>query len=159
MYCPFCHAEDTKVIDSRLGTEGRTVRRRRECLACRDRFTTYEEIEMSFPRIIKRDGQRSAFNENKLRNGMMRALEKRPVNQEQIDAAMSHIKNRLHVSGEREVAAVTLGKWVMEELLQLDRVAYLRFASVYLSFDDPEAFILEIQKLSNSGKHEPQKTA
>lgn len=149
MRCPFCKAEDTKVIDSRLsGSEGNTIRRRRECISCQGRFTTYEEIEMSFPRIVKRDGRRSGFDENKLRHSMLIALEKRPVEQVQLDKAINEIKQQLHVSGEREISAMKLGEWAMEELRKLDLVAYVRFASVYLSFDDTDAFIREIQKLS-----------
>lgn len=154
MHCPFCKAIDTKVIDSRLGSEGDTVRRRRECLDCAGRFTTYEATEMSFPRIVKRDGRRGTFEESKLRNGLVKALEKRPVSSEQIDDAVSRIKNRLHATGEREVPAATLGEWLMEELRKLDLVAYVRFASVYLSFDDTDAFIREIQKLRKEQTHE-----
>ena len=156
MYCPFCKAEDTKVIDSRLGGEGDQVRRRRECIECTARFTTYESIEMSFPRIIKRDGRRSNFDEVKLRSGVLRSLEKRPVNNEQVEAALARIKNRLYATGEREVSSTTLGHWVMEELLKLDRVAYMRFASVYLSFEDTDAFIQEIEKLRKEHRHEPE---
>ncbi|MEM9242916.1 MAG: transcriptional regulator NrdR [Pseudomonadota bacterium] len=166
MYCPFCKAEDTKVIDSRLGGDGSTVRRRRECVACQGRFTTYEEIEMSFPRIIKRDGSRSSFDEAKLRRGMLIALEKRPISQDQIEAAISRIKNRLHTSGEREISALKLGEWTMDELCKLDLVAYVRFASVYLCFENTDAFINEIQKLTLLGRdsqkisrHEASKTA
>ena len=147
MHCPFCKEEDTKVIDSRLGNNGRTVRRRRECPTCTGRFTTYEAIEMSFPRIVKRDGRRSNFDEAKLRDGFLKALEKRPVGDEQIEVAVTAIKNRLHACSEREVSASTLGHWVMDQLRDLDLVAYVRFASVYLSFDDPEAFVQEIRKL------------
>jgi transcriptional repressor NrdR len=156
MYCPFCKAIDTKVVDSRLGGEGDQVRRRRECIECEARFTTYESVEMSFPRIVKRDGRRSNFDEAKLSNGILKALEKRPVSNDQVEAALARIKNRLYATGEREVEASVLGDWVMEELLKLDRVAYLRFASVYLSFEDTDAFIQEIEKLRKEHQHETE---
>ncbi len=140
MHCPFCQYVDTRVIDSRLAGEGDQVRRRRECLACSARFTTYETAELSFPRVIKRSGAREPFAENKLRNGMLHALEKRPVATESIEQAMMHIKRRTLALGEREVAANQIGEWVMEELRGLDEVAYIRFASVYMSFDDVTAF-------------------
>lgn len=150
MRCPFCKAEDTKVIDSRLsGSEGNTIRRRRECINCQGRFTTYEEIEMSFPRIVKRDGRRSSFDESKLRHSMLIALEKRPVEQVQLDKAINEIKQQLHSSGEREISTMKLGEWAMGQLRKLDLVAYVRFTSVYLSFDNTDAFIREIQKLSS----------
>lgn len=147
MFCPFCQAADTKVIDSRLVTGGNEVRRRRECLECKERFTTFETAELIMPRIIKRDGCRSPFDEEKLRNGMLKALEKRPVSIETIQAAVNRIKHRLQVTGEREVSAQLVGEIVMEELRSLDQVAYVRFASVYRSFQDVQAFQDEIQKL------------
>lgn len=147
MRCPFCGAMDTKVIDSRLAGDGDTVRRRRECLTCAERFTTYETAELVMPRIIKRDGTRTTFDEAKLRSGILRALEKRPVNTEAIEAAVSRIKRRLRGTGEREVQSRALGEWVMEELRALDQVAYVRFASVYRSFQDVKAFREEIERL------------
>ncbi len=149
MHCPFCKTEETKVIDSRLGSDGMSVRRRRECLNCSRRFNTTEQVEKVFPRIIKRDGRRSNFEEGRLRHGMLTALEKRPVNEVQIESALNRIKDQLHSSGEREVPSQLLGQWVMNELRQLDPVAYVRFASVYLSFDDTDAFIQEIKKLKS----------
>ncbi|MCP4474237.1 MAG: transcriptional regulator NrdR [Gammaproteobacteria bacterium] len=149
MHCPFCKTEETKVIDSRLGSDDMSVRRRRECLHCSRRFNTAEQVEKVFPRIIKRDGRRSNFEEARLRHGMLTALEKRPVNEEQIESALNRIKEQLHSSGEREVPSQLLGQWVMNELRQLDPVAYVRFASVYLSFDDTDAFIQEIKKLKS----------
>lgn len=147
MRCPFCGADDTKVIDSRLANEGAEVRRRRQCLTCDERFTSYESAELAMPRLIKRDGSRVAFDEEKLRAGMMRALEKRPVSSERIEAAIRRIKHRLRAGGEREVASRTLGEWVMEALRELDHVAYVRFASVYHSFQDVDAFRDEIERL------------
>jgi len=149
MRCPFCVAPDTKVIDSRLANEGDHVRRRRECLTCGERFTTYESAELSMPRIIKRDGMRVPFDEAKLRAGMMHALQKRSVPTERIEAAINHIMHRLRASGEREVKSRRVGDLVMDELRGLDQVAYVRFASVYQSFKDVSAFRDEIDRLEN----------
>lgn len=148
MHCPFCSAHDTKVIDSRLVADGDQVRRRRECLACQERFTTFETAELVLPRVIKQDGRRQPFDEDKLRAGLLRALEKRPVSVEQIEAAISHIKHRLRATGEREVKAMVVGEMVMNELKQLDEVAYIRFASVYRRFQDLNQFREEIERLS-----------
>lgn len=147
MHCPFCDAEETKVIDSRLANEGAVVRRRRECLTCSERFTTFETAELVMPKIVKNDGRREPFNEDKLRAGVVRALEKRPVSQEDIESAMGRIKKRLRSTGDREVNAGILGQWVMDELRDLDHVAYVRFASVYRSFEDINAFREEIERL------------
>jgi transcriptional repressor NrdR len=147
MRCPFCGAQDTKVIDSRLSGEGDQVRRRRECLSCGERFTTYESAELNLPRVIKQDGSRVPFESRKLAAGMMRALEKRPVSTERIDAALDRIRRKLIASGEREVPSRRIGEWVMEELRGLDQVAYVRFASVYRSFQDVNAFREEIERL------------
>jgi transcriptional repressor NrdR len=149
MHCPFCNAEDTKVIDSRLVSDGQQVRRRRECPDCNERFTTFETAELVFPHIIKRDGRRSPFDENKLRAGMLRALEKRPVSNEQFEEAAQRILRRLRGIGEREVNSQLLGEWVMNELRALDEVAYVRFASVYRSFQDVHAFNEEIRRLQD----------
>ncbi len=147
MHCPFCAAEDTKVIDSRLVAEGDQVRRRRECLSCAERFTTYEVAELVMPRIIKQNGDREPFNEEKLRAGFHRALEKRPVSVEDIEAVINQIKHDLRAMGEREVRSRVLGELVMENLKKLDKVAYVRFASVYKSFEDVEEFRLAIESL------------
>lgn len=147
MHCPFCAFEETKVIDSRLTLEGDQVRRRRECLSCSERFTTYEAADIALPALIKRDGRRCAFSESKLLNGILKSLEKRPVSTEQVDEVMRRLKHRLRTCGEREVRTELLGEWVMEELLQLDEVAYVRFASVYKSFQDLDAFRMEIQRM------------
>jgi transcriptional repressor NrdR len=138
---------ETKVTDSRLAAEGRQIRRRRECLQCGERFTTFETAELLMPLIIKGDRSRESFNETKLRTGMEKALEKRPVPREQVDAAVSRIVHKVRVLGEREVPSRTIGELVMEELRQLDEVAYVRFASVYRQFEDVEAFHEEIERL------------
>ncbi|MCU7939499.1 MAG: transcriptional regulator NrdR [gamma proteobacterium symbiont of Bathyaustriella thionipta] len=147
MRCPFCNAPDTKVIDSRLANEGDSVRRRRECLTCAERFTTFETAELVMPRIIKSDGSRVPFDEQKLLQGMSKALEKRPVSMETIEQAVNHIKYNLRATGDREVPANRLGEWVMDELKKLDQVAYVRFASVYRSFQDIDEFRQEIERL------------
>lgn len=152
MYCPFCNANDTKVTDSRLMRETNQVRRRRECLICKERFTTYETAELALPCIIKRDNRRDQFNEEKLRAGILRALEKRPVGLEQIENAISHIIHKARTSGEREIPSPQIGEWVMEELRNLDQVAYVRFASVYRSFQDINEFREEISRLENHNK-------
>ena len=149
MRCPFCSADDTRVIDSRLSDEGDSVRRLRECEVCRERFTTFERAELHLPQVIKSDGRREAFNEDKLRAGMSRALEKRPVTAEAVEAMIGKLRHRLLASGERELKSRTLGEWVMEELRELDPVAYVRFASVYRSFQDVDAFREEIQRLQS----------
>ncbi len=147
MHCPFCAAPDTRVVDSRLSGDGVQVRRRRECAECSERFTTYETAELNLPRIVKQDGSRQPFVEEKLRSGLCKALEKRPVSMEQIEDAVCKIKHKLLSLGEREVHARQIGDWVMDELKNLDHVAYIRFASVYLSFDDVDAFRKAIEKL------------
>ena len=148
MYCPFCKADDTKVVDSRLVADGGQVRRRRECLSCSERFTTYEMAELVMPRVIKTDGTREPFDENKLRDGLQRALEKRPVSIEQIEVALTQIRHFLQVTGEREVPSRMIGEAVMGKLRELDEVAYVRFASVYRSFQDLSEFQDELNRLS-----------
>ena len=140
MRCPFCTAQDTRVINSRLANDGDQVRRRRECVVCKERFTTYEATEFNLPRVIKRDGLREPFNEAKLRAGILRALEKRPVSSDQIEAAIIRINKKLMSSGDREIAALDIGELVMQELSALDHVAFVRFASVYRSFQDVSEF-------------------
>ncbi|MFZ5843758.1 MAG: transcriptional regulator NrdR [Pseudomonadota bacterium] len=147
MHCPFCSADDTKVIDSRLVADGTQVRRRRECTQCSERFTTFETAELVMPRIVKNDGSRQPFDEGKLRAGMMRAVEKRPVSVEQIEEAIGHIMSKLRATGEREVQSKVLGELVMAELRKLDEVAFVRFASVYRRFQDVQEFRDEIAKL------------
>lgn len=148
MHCPFCHANDTKVIDSRLISEGDQVRRRRECLSCSERFTTFESAELLMPRVVKQDGTRQPFDEDKLNRGFSRALEKRPVSIEQIETAINNIKYRLRATGEREVTSLMVGEEVMQELRKLDDVAYVRFASVYRSFQDINEFKEEVERLA-----------
>jgi len=147
MRCPFCAAQDTRVVDSRLASEGDQVRRRRECASCKERFTSYEAAELTLPKIIKRDGARESFNEKKLRSGMQRALEKRPVNSEDIEAAISRIKKTMTAMGDREISADGLGELVMRELRALDHVAFVRFASVYRSFQDVDEFTQIIESM------------
>jgi len=147
MFCPFCNTEDTKVIESRLVGEGSQVRRRRECIACKERFTTFETAELVMPHIIKNDGTRRPFDEKKLRQGLERALEKRPVGVEEIETAVGHILHRIRETGEREVTSAYIGEIVMDELRGLDKVAFVRFASVYRSFEDINEFREEIQRL------------
>ncbi|WP_108124131.1 transcriptional regulator NrdR [Saccharospirillum mangrovi] len=149
MHCPFCKAQDTKVIDSRLVAEGEQVRRRRECLECGERYTTYESAELLMPRLIKQNGNREAFDEFKLRAGLQRALEKRPVSVEDVEAAIARIKQALRATGERELPSRRVGEAVMDELRELDQVAYVRFASVYRSFQDLSEFRSEIDRLES----------
>jgi transcriptional repressor NrdR len=147
MYCPFCGHVETKVTDSRLAGEGRQIRRRRECLSCGERFTTFETAELVMPMVVKGDRSRETFDEAKVRAGMEKALEKRPVPREQLDEALSRITHRVRSLGDREVQSRAIGELVMDELRQLDEVAYVRFASVYRHFEDVEAFHEEIQRL------------
>ncbi len=154
MHCPFCAAEDTKVIDSRLAADGNQIRRRRECVQCGERFTTFETAELVIPRVIKTDGSRQPFDEHKLRRGMMHALQKRPVALEQIEGALSHVMSRLRATGEREVRSRLIGELMMEELRRLDQVAYVRFASVYRNFQDIAEFRDAIDRLDDGGAHE-----
>ncbi|OPX54511.1 transcriptional repressor NrdR [Oceanospirillum multiglobuliferum] len=148
MYCPFCGAQETKVTDSRLVAEGDQVRRRRECLGCGERFTTYETAELVMPRVVKHDGTRELFSEEKLRAGILRALEKRPVSTESFEAAIERIRQRMRAKGEREIPSRLIGEEVMAQLRLLDQVAYIRFASVYRSFQDLDEFRAEIDRLA-----------
>ncbi|MBK1617763.1 transcriptional regulator NrdR [Lamprobacter modestohalophilus] len=147
MRCPYCGAQDTKVMDSRLSGDGDQVRRRRRCGACGERFTTYEAAELNLPRVIKRDGTRVPFDGRKLRTGLMRAVEKRPISTEQVEAAIARIHRQLLGTAEGEISARKIGELVMEELRGLDQVAYVRFASVYRKFEDVAAFREEIERL------------
>jgi len=150
MHCPFCNASDTKVIDSRLVADGGQVRRRRECQACHERFTTFEAAELLMPKVIKQDGTREPFDEQKLRNGLQRALEKRPVSVEAIESSLNSMRHYLQALGEREIKSLVIGEKVMEELRSLDQVAYVRFASVYRSFQDISEFQQEIDRLQGA---------
>jgi len=159
MFCPFCSHEETKVIDSRLAADGRQVRRRRQCLDCNERFTTFESPELVMPRLIKSDNSRQPFDEMKLRAGMVRALEKRPVPAEDLEQAIGHVVHKLRTMGEREVPARLVGELAMEELRKLDEVAYVRFASVYRSFQDVTEFqdeIRRLQEISNAAASREQ---
>lgn len=149
MHCPFCGAIDTKVVDSRLVASGDQVRRRRECISCEERFTTFETADLIMPRLIKQDGSRQPFDENKLRAGMLRALEKRPVSLEMLEESVAGIKRTLRGKGEREVQSLLVGELVMNELRKLDEVAYIRFASVYRRFQDLNEFRKEIERMAN----------
>ena len=155
MKCPFCNAPDTQVVDSRVNEEGTSVRRRRRCPKCSKRFTTYETIELRLPQVVKQDGRRTEFSRDKLVTGFRRALHKRTVPTEKVDAAVERIVQNLLALGAREVPARQIGDMVMDELYQLDQVAYIRFASVYRAFQDVEDFrnvIQEVQKPSGRRK-------
>ncbi len=147
MYCPFCQHQDTRVIDSRVSEDGSTIRRRRECEKCAERFNTFETAELKLPTLVKSDGRREAFDERKLRTGFERSLQKRPVSAEQIDSAVRGVIHALRMTGEREIASRRVGVFVMEELKKLDQVAYVRFASVYRKFEDVADFREEIERL------------
>ncbi|OZI13974.1 transcriptional regulator NrdR [Sodalis-like symbiont of Philaenus spumarius] len=149
MHCPFCSAVDTKVIDSRLVGERTQVRRRRQCVICHERFTTFEVAELVLPRVIKSNDVREPFNEEKLRRGFLKALEKRPVKSDDVEMAINHIKSQLRATGEREVPSKMIGNLVMDALKKLDKVAYIRFASVYRSFEDIREFGEEIARLQD----------
>tara|TARA_B100000686_G_scaffold58526_1_gene62867 strand:+ start:7341 stop:7856 length:516 start_codon:yes stop_codon:yes gene_type:complete len=149
LHCPFCNNEETKVIDSRLAGEGWQVRRRRECQQCDERYTTFETAELVMPHVIKRDDSREPFDQIKLRSGILRALEKRPVKSEDIEKSIERVTHLLQTMGEREVSGRLIGDMVMEELRKLDQVAYVRYASVYRSFQDITEFQKEIEKLQS----------
>ena len=152
MHCPFCQAQDTKVIDSRLVGDGTQIRRRRECELCKARFTTFETADLALPRIIKSDGERQPFNGTKLKAGMLRALEKRPLSSEEVDAVFGNVLTQILQLGEREIPSRMLGEIVMKSLKSVDQVAYVRFASVYRDFQDIEEFAQEISTLSKEKK-------
>ena len=153
MHCPFCQHEDTRVIDSRLTEDGSSVRRRRECEQCGERFNTFETAELKLPTIVKSGERRETFDERKLRVSFERALQKRPVSPEQVDAAVRHVIHQLRLRGEREIPSRRIGEFVMAELKPLDQVAYVRFASVYRAFEDVAAFRAEIDQLERDLPH------
>lgn len=157
MQCPFCNSPDTRVIDSRLAEEGTQVRRRRGCETCGGRFTTFEKAQLTMPSIVKRSGTPQPFSESKLRRGFESAVYKRPVTAEQIDHAIDNIERKLRQTGDKEIASRRVGEWVMEELRDLDHVAYVRFASIYRAFEDVNAFQEEIQKLKSMPSAEQRK--
>ena len=150
MHCPFCGADDTKVIDSRLVSEGKSVRRRRECGPCGERWTTFETAELLMPKVVKSDLLREPFDESKLRRGLEKSLEKRPVSDDALDAAVSRVLHRIRQSGEREISSREVGEAVMGELRRLDPVAYVRFASVYRDFQHVREFLSEIERLEEN---------
>ena len=152
MYCPFCNHEETKVIDSRLAGEGRQIRRRRQCLQCNERFTTFESAELVMPRLVKNDNSRQPFDESKVRDSMRRALEKRPVSSDEFEQAVGRLVHKLRTIGEREVPSRLVCELVMDEVRNLDEVAYVRFASVYRSFQDITEFQEEIRRLQEVSK-------
>ncbi len=147
MKCPFCNALDSKVIDSRLIEDSNRIRRRRECVACEARFNTYETLELTYPRVIKSDDTREEFDKDKLKRGLVRALEKRPIEIETIDKIVSRISQRMLTSTELEISSQQIGKWVMEELKAIDKIAFVRFASVYKDFQEVDEFLAEITSL------------
>ena len=147
MHCPFCQHDDTRVIDSRVSEDGSSIRRRRECPACGERFNTFEIAEIKLPAVIKSDGRREPFDERKLRISFERALQKRPVASDAVDTAVRAVIHGVRLSGERELPALAVGELVMQELKKLDQVAYVRFASVYRRFEDVHAFREEIERL------------
>jgi transcriptional repressor NrdR len=153
MYCPSCGHIETRVIDSRLLNDGQGTRRRRVCPACGERFTTLEQAQWAYPRVIKRDGRREPFEEQKIRSGLLRALEKRPVPTETLESLIQDLLRRVRTSGESEIAARQIGEWVMEKLRDLDPVAYVRFASVYRDFNDVHDFRRAIDRLSEPSVH------
>ena len=147
MHCPFCQKPDTRVVDSRLTDDGAQVRRRRQCEACGERFTTFESVEFKLPMIVKTDGRREAFDAGKLRASLEQCLHKRPAGAASIDAAIAAIIKRLRAWGDREVPSRRVGDWVMSELRRIDQVGYVRFASVYRKFEDVQAFREEVEQL------------
>lgn len=158
MRCPFCGAADTRVIDSRLASDGSQVRRRRECLNCKERCTTFETSELDLPRVIKRDDRRESFDMDKLRSGILHAIEKRPVSADQVEKVVDHIRRLSLAFGDREISANQIGEWVMHELRNVDQVAYVRFASVYWSFNDVQEFREIIDHVENDLSPEMRKS-
>ena len=150
MYCPFCGHQETKVVDSRLAGDGYQTRRRRECIECSERFTTFESAELVLPKLIKRDESREPFNESKLRSGILVSTEKRPISIESIEELISRIIRKVQKLGEREIQSRTLGEIVMLELREIDEIAFVRYASVYRRFQDIEEFEKEIESLRDT---------
>ena len=157
MWCPFCSHENTRVVDSRLTRDGMQIRRRRQCERCGSRFNTYEAPEIKAPRIIKADGTREAFSEDKLRTGMLRALEKRPVETREVERAIRALLREISTVEDSEIPSSLLGEWVMRELAKLDQVAYVRFASVYKRFEDVQAFRDVIERLERTAPADDDK--
>ena len=152
MRCPFCQSEETQVVDTRSNPEANTIRRRRKCLKCDKRFTTYERVDLKMPRLVKKDGSRTDYDREKLTASMRLALRKRPVATEAVDSAVDRIEEKLRSLGEREIPTGRVGDMVMRELHRLDKIAYIRFASVYRSFESPEDFREAAQEVAKSAK-------
>jgi len=152
MKCPFCHNGENRVIDSRISKDGNAIRRRRECLACSKRFTTYEVVEDVLPMVVKKDGRREPFDRMKIRNGLIKALEKRPISVDEIDGVVDQVERACQESLGKEIPSSMIGEKVMEELQRLDAVAYVRFASVYRQFRDVNDFLDELKDLLNVKK-------
>ncbi|MBI2608393.1 MAG: transcriptional repressor NrdR [Deltaproteobacteria bacterium] len=152
MKCPFCLFQDSKVIDSRLGEDGTMTRRRRECIQCHKRFTTYEKVEMVLPFVVKKDGRREAVDLDKIRAGIRKACEKRPISSDQIENIINSIQRKLYESGEKEIVSSRIGEYVMVALKDLDEVAYVRFASVYRQFKDISQFMKELKVLKKTNR-------
>lgn len=156
MHCPFCSSFEDKVVDSRLSKEGETIRRRRECLKCQRRFTTYERIEENLPMVVKKDGRREAFDRHKISSGLTKACEKRPVSIDKLESVVSQIEKTIQERGVNEIESRIIGEEVMRQLHILDQVAYVRFASVYREFKDVNQFMSELKKLLNDSGEEKQ---
>ena len=156
MKCPFCSSADTQVVDTRANLEANTTRRRRKCAGCGKRFTTYERVDLKMPRLVKKDGSRTDFDRDKLMGSMMLALRKRPVATDEVESAVDHVIERLRSLGEREVPSSRVGDFVMRELAKLDKIAYIRFASVYRNFEDPGEFEDMVAELSPARRARPR---
>ena len=154
MRCPYCKADNDRVIDSRASAEGFAIRRRRECLGCKRRYTTYERTESAPLRVVKKDGTRAAFDRQNIRNGLLRACEKRPVSSEQLDAVVERVERQCLAAFDKEVPTKVIGELVVQELKQLDQVAYVRFASVYRDFQDVTEFLNELRPMLRSAKQQ-----
>ncbi len=158
MYCPFCGDQETKVVDSRLAGDGYQIRRRRECTGCAERFTTFESAEFVLPKLVKTDESREPFDEAKLRSGILKATEKRPISSEAIEELISRVIRKVQKMGEREIQSRLLGEIVIEELREIDEIAFVRYASVYRRFQDVEEFKKEIESLRDATKMEKKRT-
>ena len=158
MYCPFCGDQETKVVDSRLAGDGYQIRRRRECTGCAERFTTFESAEFVLPKLVKTDESREPFDEAKLRSGILKATEKRPISSEAIEELISRVIRKVQKMGEREIQSRLLGEIVIEELREIDEIAFVRYASVYRRFQDVEEFEKEIESLRDATPMEKKRT-
>jgi transcriptional repressor NrdR len=159
MKCPFCKADDTGVLDTRVSEDGDAIRRRRECASCAKRFTTYERVELQMPMVVKTSGYRTSFDREKIRTGFVRALHKRPVPTQYVDGAINRIEQKILARGEREISSRTIGEMVMQELKKMDDVAYIRFASVYEDFQRVDEFREKVLELKRPGRKVRAKAA